>query len=362
MEEHERHPPAGVPRWLATTAGVSWRLLIIAAAIGFVLWMLNQLYLIAAPVGLALILASVAVPAARWMERRGLPRVAATLVTVLGGICAVLAIIGVAVPLFLAEVDTLAEQAREGRDEVIRFVDELPWLTMDQVNEWIQEGQGQVAENAGDLMTGALTGVMRVGEVIAIVLLALVLLFFFVKDGEQITGWLTSQVPENRRDVVIASSRRAWQTLSGYVGGLLVVASVDALAVGLGLLLIGVPLIVPLMLLTFLGALIPIVGTVAAGLIAVLIALVSGGPVDALLVLALFVIVPQVEGNFLQPIVMGRAVRLHPAVILIVLTAGATMAGITGAFLAVPVTAMLAAVGNEVRTHGDQRTEDGAAA
>ncbi len=192
------------------------------------------------------------------------------------------------------------------------------------------------------------------------VILTVIVLFFFVKDGEQIAGWLLHLVPRERRETVRRGAGRGWGTLTAYMRGIVVVATADAVSVGLGLLLIGVPLVLPLMLLTFFGAFIPIVGAFAAGLVAVLVALVSGGLTDALLVLAMFIAVQQLEGNFLQPLVMGRAVHLHPLVVLLALTAGATVAGIAGAFLAVPLAAVVAAIGNEFRSDDEPPSQENA--
>ncbi|MDP8959110.1 MAG: AI-2E family transporter, partial [Actinomycetota bacterium] len=191
--------------------------------------------------------------------------------------------------------------------------------------------------------------------------LTLPILFFFVKDGEQISGWFLRQVDEQYRDDVRALSRRAWQTVAAYLRGLAVVAFFDAVVIGIGLLVIGVPLVVPLVTLTFFGGFFPIVGAVLAGLLAVLVALVNGGLVDALAVLAVVLVVQQVEGDVLAPLVLGRAVQLHPLVILLALTAGAVVAGVVGAFLAVPTAAVLVAVGAEFRARreGAEAQPDG---
>ncbi len=349
----ERHLER-VPAWLRASAAVGWRLLVVLAVAMLVVTVLARLYLVTAPVAIALFLATVAVPAARWMERRRVPRTVAALFTVVGGFLAVLMLIGGSVPLFMAEMGKLGQQVQQGWEALLRLLEQAPEpISAERVRQLVDRAAGEARANAGRLLTGALGGAALVGEIITMILLSLIVLFFFVKDGEQITGWMLQLMPRARRDTVRRGAKRAWETLTGYMRGVVIVATVDAVAVGLGLLLIGVPLVLPLMLLTFFGAFIPIVGAFAAGLVAVLVAFVSGGPTDALLVLVLFIVVQQLEGNFLQPVVMGRAVDLHPLAVLLVLTVGATIAGIAGAFVAVPIAAVLAAVADELRSHGE---------
>ncbi|MDP8969588.1 MAG: AI-2E family transporter [Actinomycetota bacterium] len=347
-------PAESAPAWLRTSAAIGWRVLVVVAVTALVLWLAARLYLATAPVVIALFLATVAVPAARWLERLRLPRTPAAAVTVLGGLIVLLGLIGLAVPRFVSEMGQLGEQVQKGWEAILQWVEgsQLP-VSADQLRQLVDRTGQEARANAGRLLTGALGGVALVAEILTIGLLSLIVLFFLVKDREPITGWILRQAPEPRREAVRRGAERAWATLTGYVHGLVIVATGDAVAIGLGLLLIGVPLVLPLTALTFFGAFIPIVGAFAAGLVAVLVALVSGGPTDALLVLGLFFVVQQLEGNFLQPVVMGRVVQLHPVVVLLVLTAGATVAGIAGAFLAVPVTAVLAAVTNELRSDGD---------
>lgn len=194
-----------------------------------------------------------------------------------------------------------------------------------------------------------LAGAVLAAEIVAGTLLTIVLLFFFLKDGPKITGWIRNHVSGPRRDLLETLGRRAWMTLGAYIRGTALIGVADAVLIGIGLLVIGVPLVAPLMVLTFFGAFFPLVGAVVAGLVAALVALVSGGPIDALLVVGIVVVVQQVEGDVLAPLVLGRAVKLHAVVVLLALTAGAVVAGVTGAFLAVPTAGVAAAIGNELR-------------
>ncbi len=347
-----------VPPWLRTWGAIGWRLLIVVAVAVLVLWVLARLYLVTLPVLIALFLATIALPAARWMERHRVPRTPAAFITVVGGTVVVLALIGLSVPRFVAEMGQLGQQVRQGWEALLQWLEQssVP-ISANQARRLLERAVGEARANPGRLLMGALGRVALVGEILTMILLSLIALFFFARDGEQMAGWWLNVIPAERRDMARRCAQRGWDTLGAYMRGLLVVATADAVSVGLGLLLIGVPLVLPLMLLTFLGAFIPVVGAFAAGIVAVLVALVSGGLTQALLVVGLFILVQQLEGNFLQPVVMGRAVRLHPLIVLLVLTAGAAIAGIAGAFLAVPVAAVVAAVGNELRSNGEPSSE-----
>lgn len=203
------------------------------------------------------------------------------------------------------------------------------------------------------------SGAVRTAEAVAGALLTFVVLFFFLKDGDRIAGYCLARVGPRHREDARAAGERAWGTLAGFIGGQVVIAAADAVGIGLGLVLIGVPLAGPLAILTFFGGFFPIVGATAAGLVAVLVGLVSGGLTDALLVLAVVFGVQQLESNVLEPVVMGRAVPLHPVVILVAIGAGTVLAGVVGAFLAVPLAAVAAAVGNELRVRRERERDEG---
>lgn len=184
-----------------------------------------------------------------------------------------------------------------------------------------------------------MTGGVLVAEIAAGALLAVVLLFFFVHDGRRMWFWAVQQLPVGHQGDADAIGRRVWSTTAGYVRGVVVIAVVDALLIGLALLVIGVPLVLPLMVLTFLGAFLPLVGAVLAGAVAALVALVTEGVLAAGLVLVAIIVIQQLEGDLLYPVVVGRAIALHPAAIVVVLTAGGVLAGIVGVLVAVPVAA-----------------------
>jgi predicted PurR-regulated permease PerM len=192
-------------------------------------------------------------------------------------------------------------------------------------------------ENSGPLARGLGSGAVLLGEVLTGLIVAVLLCFFLLKDGEQMWAWVLRLVRERSRPDAEEVGTRVYTALAGYVRGIAMVGLVDAILIAIGLLIIGVPLVVPLAVVTFFAAFVPLIGAFVAGLLAVLVALVSGGLVDALLVLGVIVIVQQVEGHLLYPLLMSRAVHLHPAVIVVALAAGGILAGIVGVFLAVPV-------------------------
>lgn len=269
----------------------------------------TRLYLISLPVFIALILATLAVPPARALEHRGAPPMLAALAVVVGGIG--------------------YERAR---------IDDLVERTMG----CLEESAGDTALEVGDIAIALAQGLTAV-------VLALILLFFFVKDREQIVGWCRDRVPSRHREVFHACGARAWTALAEFVHGTAAVALIDAVGIGVGLVIVDVPLVLPLAVLVFFGAFVPVVGAFVTGLLAALVALASQGPTTALIVVGIVLAVQQVESNILQPRIMRRTVALHPVVILAVLTIGVVLIGVAGAFIAVPVTAVCAAVGNELR-------------
>jgi predicted PurR-regulated permease PerM len=351
-----RAASAMVPVWLDTLAQFSWRLLVVLVGVAGVVMLLTRLYLVSLPVILALVLATIAVPPARRLERRGVPALAAALVVVVGGALALLGGIVLLVPTFTRQVAALGPTITEAFERVLDWLAAGPLaLDRDEIERLVTDALANVGEFSGTIATQVGSIAVAVGEVLTAISLAVVLLFFFVKDGEQIVGWFLARAPERLRNDMRAAGARGWGALAGYVRGTAAIALIDAIGIGLGLLIVGVPLVLPLTLLVFIGGFVPVIGAFVSGLLATLVALATGGLTTALIVLAIVVAVQQIESNVLQPVIMRRAVSLHPIVILSVLTAGAVIVGVLGAFLAVPIAATLAAVGNELRLRGELR-------
>ena len=224
---------------------------------------------------------------------------------------------------------------RAGADFVVRT---FP-ITRGQLEDAVAQVQETLVDNQDTIASGALTTAATVGEVFAGIVLALFTLFFFLKDGRSIWLWLVGLFPQDSRAYIDEAARRSWRTLISYVRATAAVALVDAIGIGIGLAILGVPLVIPLAALVFLGAFIPIIGSFLAGTVAVLVALVSEGPITALIALGVVVAVMQLEGHVLQPLLLGRAVRVHPLAVVLAIAAGLLIAGIFGALIAVPTVA-----------------------
>ena len=343
------HGPPRVPAAVDALAQWSWRLLLIAAAGIAVVYVLVTLRLLVLPAVAALFLAAALEPPVRWLNRRRLPSLASTWLVLLGAVLLLVAVGALVVPRVTSELDELGAAFGEGIEELRRLAERWFGLSEQDLEGLVDQAANYVRENAQAITGGVLTGAVLLAEVVAGLLLSLVFLFFFLKDGERMSAWALGQVPPPRRDLARAIAGRVWGVLGTYLRGVAIIGLVDASAIAVGLLVIGVPLVLPLAVLTFFSAFFPLVGAVLAGLVAVVVALVAEGPVAALLVLAVVVGVQQLEGDVVAPAVLGRAFKLHPLAILASLTAGALVAGIVGAFLAVPLAAAGVAAVEELR-------------
>jgi putative heme transporter len=345
-----------IPPWLDTLAQFTWRLLVIVAGTAGLVMLTTRLYLVTLPVVLALILATVAVPPARRLERRGVPRLAAATIVVVGGTVAFVGGLIALIPPFTRQVAALGPTVLEAFQRVLVWLESSALgIDRDELETIVTDAVGGLNEFSGTIVSQAGSIAIAVGEVLTALTLAVVLLFFFVKDGEQLVGWFIARTPARLRNDLRAAGARGWGALAGYVRGTAAIALIDAAGIGIGLLILGVPLVLPLTLLVFIGGFVPVIGAFLSGLLAVLVALATGGLPTALIVLAIVVGVQQLESTVLQPMIMRRAVSLHPVVILGVLTAGTVIVGVIGAFLAVPLTATIAAIGNELRLRGELR-------
>lgn len=235
------------------------------------------------------------------------------------------------------------DQVVSGLQDLQTRLQEPPFNLEDQsVNQAIDRLVNQARDNAQDLATQVVNGVGIVGNVLVEGVLALVMTFFFLKDGPEFLPWLCRLTGPKAAPHVEVLAERSWRVLGGFVRAQAAVGLVDAIFIGIGLVILDVPLWLPLSVLIFFAAFIPIVGAFVSGAIAALVALVSGGPTDALIVIGIVLVVQQLEGNLLQPVLVGRTLDLHPAVVLLAVAAGGSLQGITGAFLAVPIVSVLA--------------------
>ena len=339
-----------VPAWLDTSVQYTWRAIVLLVGAAVAIYAMTRLYLVTLPVIIALILSTLCVPPARKLERRGVPRLAAAALVVVGGVGTFFGILAALTPAFVNQIQQLGPTVVEGFDQLLIWLEEGPiGYDREQLDQLLDTAMASLEGAAGTIATQIGSLALALAEGVTALVLALVLLFFFVKDGEQIVSWFQRLTPAGHRDDVRAAGQRGWVALSGFVRGTSAVALIDAVGIGLGLLILDVTLVLPLAVLVFFGGFVPVIGASVTGLLAVLVALADQGVGTALIVAGIVLAVQQIESNLLQPTIMRRAVSLHPVVILGVLTAGAVLIGIVGAFLAVPVTAVVAAVGNEVR-------------
>jgi putative heme transporter len=350
-------PEALVPIWLDTSVQYTWRAIVLLAGGGLLVAAMTRLYLVTLPIIIALILSTLLVPPARRLERAGWPRLAAAALVVVGGAGSFFGLLALLTPAFVRQIQELGPTVAVGFEQLLVWLEEGPiGYDRQQLDELLESAMDAVSGSAGAIASQLGSLAVALVEGFTALALALVLLFFFVKDGEQIVNWFLRIAPTQHLDDVRAAGQRGWVALSGFVRGTSLVALIDAIGIGLGLLILDVPLVLPLSVLVFFGGFVPVIGAFVTGFLAVLVALADQGIQTALIVTAIVLAVQQIESNLLQPTIMKRAVALHPTVILGVLTAGAVLIGIVGAFLAVPVTAVLTAVGNELRVRNQLRT------
>jgi predicted PurR-regulated permease PerM len=334
-----------IPRSLALAAAVSWRLLVVGAAVYVTVTLFARLQVIIVPAAVALLLACALWPGARRLREAGLRPAfaAATMLVALVGTLAVIVLL--LAPRAADEISQLDVNVTGGVEVVKGWLTDGPLSFSERrVESFFDELESQIRAASGTIASGAVGGAMLAAEIVVGVLLAVVLLFFFLKDGDRMWLWLERFLPETRQRKWHTTAVEVRDVLAAFIRGTAIVALVDAVGIGLGLYLLGVPLVIPLAMLTFVGGFIPIVGATVAGFVAVMVALVSDGFVIALLVLGLVILVQQLESNFLQPVVVGRYVQLHPAAVLLAVGVGAVLYGVAGALLAVPLTAALSVV------------------
>jgi predicted PurR-regulated permease PerM len=335
----------GVPFGLRTAAAWSWRLIVVIAGFYVLLYAAAYIAVVVVPVIVALLLAALLQPGAAGLVRRGWPRSLAAFAMLLVGLAVVAGIITLVIERFNAGFADLADQVSEGIGQVQSLIVRTFPITRGQLDDAVARLQETLVDNQDTLASGALTTAATVGEVFTGIVLALFTLFFFLKDGRSIWLWLVGLFPADSRAYLDEAARRSWRTLISYVRATVIVALVDAVGIGIGLAILGVPLVIPLAALVFLGAFIPIIGSFLAGSVAVLVALVSNGPITALIALAIVVAVMQLEGHVMQPLLLGRAVRVHPLAVVLAIAAGLLIGGIFGALIAVPTVACVNVAG-----------------
>ncbi len=341
IEHSEEAPPRSL--WsdgFGRLAVRALQIIIVVVVVAAVIWGIRQVTLVVIPLILALIFASAFGPFTMWMRRKGVPSLVATLLTLLAVVAVLFGLGWLVVRAVADQWEDLFAQAQEGFQRAVDWFQTLPFSIS---TEQVDEALGAIGDfvTSAQFGSGALAGVSAIASFITGFVLLVVILFFFLKDGPAMWAFVLRPV----RGEDYARARRIGTktvtVLGSYVRGTAAVAAVDAIGIYIVLLILQVPLSLPLAVLVFLLAFIPIVGAVTAGALAALVALVTNGPVVALIVVAGVVAVNQLEGNLLQPVLMGRTMKLHSFVVLVVIAGGTAIGGILGTLLAVPLTAVV---------------------
>lgn len=330
-----------VPRGLRVVAGWSWRILVVLALATALVLVIARLQVLFVALFVALLITALLQPGATRLRRMGLPDALATAAVLLVALGAVVGIVYLAVRSIVGQSDALGEAVTSGMDQVRTWLEATFGLSLEELEstagglfEGLGAGGGGLASSAFGVASTAL-------EVVAGAGIALFATIFFVHDGAGIWSWLTSLFPGGARTHVDRAGLLAWDSLSSYARGTVLIAAIDAVGIGVGVALVGVPLAGTIAVIVFFGSFIPIVGALLSGLVAVLIALATKGLTAALLVAGIVVLVQQVEGHVLQPLIQGKLVALHPLAVVLAVAGGSTVAGLVGAVIAVPIVAVV---------------------
>ena len=331
-----------VPPTVRRAAAWAWRLLVLLAAVLTVLWIIKRLEVIVVPVAVALLIAALLLPGVDWLARRGMPRGPAVFLLLVSGLAALAAVLTFVIEAFIDGVPGLVDQVTALVDSSQQWLIDGPLhLSREQIGSAGNTVIDTLRNNQAKLTSGALSTAETITEIVTGAFVVLFTLIFFLYGGRNIWAFIVGMFPGQVREKVRAAGVAGFHSLVGYVRATFLVALVDAAGVGIGLAILTVPLALPLASLVFLGAFIPLVGAVLTGLLAVLVALIAKGWIYALAALGLIILVNQLESHILQPLVMGRAVSIHPLAVVLGIATGAVLAGIVGALLAVPTIAFI---------------------
>jgi predicted PurR-regulated permease PerM len=351
-----------VPYALRFAAAWSWRVLLVVALVFLFLRLFATFSVVLVPVIIGLLLSAVASPMVDRLQRWGLPRSVATLIVVVTGIVLLVALITLVAQQFSSGFGDLRASFSDSLDKLQGYLTDLG-LSQRQLNDFFSRVQDAVSGGSNNNLSGTvLKATTTVGHLLAGLFIVLFSTIFFTYDGRNIWSWFVRLFPEPARHRVHGGGEKAWAVLTSYVRATVIIAFVDAIGISLVALLLGLDLVLPIGVLVFLGAFIPVVGASISGIAAVAVALVSQGPVAALIMLGGVVAVQQLEGHVLQPFLMGRLVRVHPLAIVVVIAIGSFAAGIFGALIAVPLTAIVNTVAHHLAADRPARAEQDAGA
>lgn len=344
----ETRPVAeAVPPALQIAGAWSWRLLVVAGVLALLFFVIAQLRIIVIPLMVAALLTALTIPLVEWLQRHRWPRGLAVAFAVVLLLSVVTALFWLAVAQIREGYPDLQERAIDSYDGLRQFLLESPLhLTEADISRYTDTLVQAIQQDTQQIVSSALSVGSSLGHLLVGLLLTIFATIFLLFDGARIWRWIVGIFPRRARPAVDGSGRAGWVTLGNFVRVQMLVAAIDAVGIGLGAFILGLfyggmPLVVPIAVLVFLGSFIPVVGAIATGAIAVLVALIALGPIPAVIMLGIVLLVQQIEGHVLQPFIMGSAVKVHPLAVVLAVAGGSIIAGIPGALFAVPVVAFL---------------------
>lgn len=343
-------------RWLASW---SLRLILILVATWMLLQIVGKFWSAILPILLALIASTLLWPPTRWLRKHGFSTTWSAVTSLVGGFLLIGGIVAALAPSVIDQTPALSANAIKGVEQVRNWLQGPPLnVQPQQIDDAVKAITGRLQSSGEQIASGVFSGVATAGSVLITLVVSLILTFFFIKDGYRALPWARRNFGRGAGAHATELLTRVYGTLGGFIRTQAIVSAVDSTFIGIGLLLLGVPLVGPLVVLTFFGGFIPIVGAFVAGTLAVLVALVTKGLTAAVIALILIIAVQQIEGHILQPLLQSRSMRLHPAIVLLAIAAGGDEFGIIGAFLAVPLAATVAVTWRYLAEQIDLRTGD----
>lgn len=347
-------PASAVPWGVRVAAEAGWRLLVLAGVVWVLIQMISSISLLVLSFSAGLLVTALLQPTVARLRRLGVGRGLATAATFITGFV-VMGLVGWFVVWQVTEnLPTLTERVQQAIEEGKRWAIQGPFhVSEDQVNDVAKNLSQWLGDNSQAVTSAGLEGVTVLLEFLSGAVLTMFITLFLLYDGRGIWEWFLKLVPRGAREGVAGAGPRAWVTLTGYVRGTVIVALIDAIFIGVGIYILDVPLAVPLAVLIFIFAFVPIVGAVVSGALAVLVGLVTNGPLTGLLVLGVVLLVQQIESHVLQPFILGRLVRVHPLAVVLAVTGGSLIAGIPGAVVAVPLVAVINTATGYLRAYSE---------
>lgn len=346
-----------VPQGVRDASEWAWRIILIGAAVFLAARAIAFMSEIVVPIIVATLLCALLEPVCRRLAAK-LPRALAAAITVLGTLAVIAGLMTFVGSQFSAQFSDIVDQVGEGIDQIRDWIRTTFHITDSQFTEYFQRARDAITSGGGNLGETATRAGLTATHLVAGFFIAMFALFFFLFEGAAIWAWIVRLFPRSARAKVTSSGAIAWGQLQAFCRATILVAAADATGIGIGAAILGVPFASGIALLVFFGAFVPVVGALLSGFVAVLLALVAKGPITALIMLGVVIGVQQIESHVLQPFLLGRAVRVHPLAVILAIAAGVILWGIVGALIAVPVAAVLNAVGNHLLADDEPPPDD----